>query len=171
MRMVDPNMNTALKWANEIGPPPLLPPSLADVTERAKLVRDVNTNALANALFEDYRGQLSLGEKDHCLSDIARVSRVHMPSVADPTARANISLRMWSGCLAAAKTIAFQTLAGPNRAEQRGLIFRDYIDRQARADPIFGAGVEAAPSFKKLLEEGYSFDGVPQDSPVKKYAE
>ena len=170
MRIEDPNMTTALKWANEMGPPPTLPASLQDVRERAKLVRDVNTKMLANILFKDYQGQLSTEEKGQCLYDVARVSTVYMPGVVDSTVRANLCLRIWSGCLAAAKNIAFQTLDGPNTPDQRNLIFRDYIDPQAQADPIFCAGVESAPSFKKLLEEGYSLDGVPQESPVRRHS-
>jgi hypothetical protein len=164
-------MNTALRWANELGPPPKLSPYFLAAYERAKLVRDVNTEALAKALFKDYQGQLSVEEKGKCLNTVAELSKIHLPSVADPTTRANISLRMWSGCLAAAKTIAVQTLAGPNTPDQRNLIFREHIDPQAEADPIFCAGVESAPSFKKLLEEGYSLDGVPQESPVRRYEE
>jgi hypothetical protein len=96
-------MNTALRWANEIGPPPALPPCLLDARERAKLVRDVNTEALANALFKGYQDQLSVQEKGQCLSEVAELSKIHLPTVADPAMRSNISVRMWSGCLAAAR--------------------------------------------------------------------
>src|SRR5205823_10578243 len=39
----------------------------------------------------------------------------------------------------------------------------------SKFDSIYSAGVEAAPSFKKLRKEYYSFKGVPPNSVVRKY--
>jgi hypothetical protein len=44
------------------------------------------------------------------------------------------------------------------------------IDAVAAADPVFCAGVEAAPAFKRLREQPYEFDGVPEGSPVRRFA-
>jgi hypothetical protein len=80
--------------------------------------------------------------------------------------RASIALRLWAGCLDAAKTIALETRDGPNSPELRAAAFAQ-IDSVAETDPIYGAGVEAAPAFKVLRRQSYSFDGVPAGSRVR----
>ena len=83
--------------------------------------------------------------------------------------RINIALRLWSGCISAAKTIALQTKSGLNTPQIRGLLFSKKIDPTAQMDAIYREGVEAAPSFKSLRKEEYSFEGVPETSVVRKY--
>jgi hypothetical protein len=166
--MSDPNMETALRWANELGSCPTLPSSLQDVTQRSKLVYKINTPKLVKSLFADFHGNLSIEEKAQCQNTIARLSRAYILDVTDDKVIMNISLRIWSGCLSAAKTIAFQTVDGPNTPENRESIFRQ-IELIAQGDPIFRAGVEAAPSFRRLLKEDYSFEGVPKNSVVRRY--
>ena len=169
MRVVDPNMDTARRWANELGSPPILPSSLQNVIQRAKLVNNIDTPNLANALFLEFQGELNPEDKEQCLSEIARLSKSHIPDVHDKNVRINIALRLWSGCLSAAKTIALQTRGGPNKPEDRASIFSSKIDPLAQEDPIYCAGVEAAPSFKRLRNEPYSFEGVPEKSVVRRY--
>jgi hypothetical protein len=94
-------------------------------------------------------------------------SEPHLPDVPDPLDRLNITLRLWSGCLLAAKGIALETLDGPNTPEGRRAAFAD-IDEVARNDAIFEVGVESAPAFKG--EEPVCFDGVPEHSPVRRYS-
>ena len=129
---------------------------------------EINTEAFAAALFADFSGNLNVEDKKKQLMKIGRVSKIYMPDVKDDGVRQNISLRLWSGCLSAAKTIAPQTMAGANTPEQREQAFR-HLDPVAQADAIFCAGVESAPSFKRLLREDFSFEGVPDESPVRKY--
>jgi len=169
MQIIDPNMDTALRWAKELRSIPTLPSSLQDVSQRAKLVRDINTESFAGALLADYYRTLSVDEKVQCLNEIARGSKTYISDVDDDGVRKNLSLRLWSGCLSAAKIIALRTNDGPNTPDKRASSFRDKIDPQAQMDPIYRAGVEAAPHFKKLLEEEYSFEGVPEDSTVRRY--
>lgn len=161
-------MDTALEWARELGSPPPLPPSLADVNKRAELVNTIN-GPLARA---DLRPQLALHqlsktEKAQRLDKVERLSRRFIPDISSDD-RTNIALRLWSGCLSAAKTIALETMSGPNTPQSRARDFA-HIDLIAQRDPIYCAGVEAAPTFKSLLCEPYCFDGVPQSSPVRKY--
>ncbi|HEC76397.1 MAG TPA: hypothetical protein ENI33_03955 [Thermoplasmatales archaeon] len=169
MRVVDPNMDTALQWANELGPPPPLPSSLKDVTQRAKLVNAIDEPHFANSFFLDFQSRLSDVEKNQCLNEIANVTKIYILDVEDDKTRVNIALRLWSGCLSAAKTIAIQTVSGPNTPEMRASIFSNKIDPITQRDPIYCAGVETAPSFKKLRNEPYSFEGVPQKSVVRIY--
>jgi hypothetical protein len=93
-----------------------------------------------------------------------------MPDVPGALDRVNVALRLWSGCLSAAKTIALETRSGPNTPAMRANAFAS-LDALAHGDPIFAAGMEAAPAFKKLRDQPYSLDGVPKDSPVRRYAE
>jgi hypothetical protein len=169
MQVVDPNMDTALRWANQLGPPPTLPPSLQNVIQRAKLVNNIDTTNLATALFLDSQGNLNLNGKHQCLSEVARLSLPYIQDVDDNNVRVNIALRLWSGCLSGAKTIALQTRSGPNTPEMRASIFSTKIDPLAQEDPIYCAGVEAAPSFKRLRNDPYSFEGVPEESVVWRY--
>lgn len=82
--------------------------------------------------------------------------------------RLNVVLRLWSECLIAAKTIALGTRDGQNDSKKRADNFKT-IDRLASRDPVYLAGVEAAPAIKKIRKENYSFEGVPEVSPVRKY--
>ena len=81
-----------------------------------------------------------------------------MPDVTDPVVRLNICLRLWAGCLSAAKTIALETRSGLNTPELRKEIFTTKVDVLASNDPIYRAGVEAAPaapSVAVLFAAGY----------------
>jgi hypothetical protein len=77
-------------------------------------------------------------------------------------------LRLWAGCLSAAKTIATETRDGPNTPEARAAAFA-VIDSLSREDEVYAAGVEAAPTFKALHEQDYFFGGVPRTSRVRRY--
>jgi hypothetical protein len=165
IRLVDPNMDTALVWAGEVGPVPLLPHSLDNASSRASLVDAVDP-IFAGGLLEIK----SAAEKDHVLKSLATVSKERIPELVDDKARVNVCLRLWSGCVSAAKTIAPRTLDGANTPDGRTRLFRMKIDALARIDPIYCAGVEAAPAFRGLRKQQWSFDGVPADSPVRRYA-
>jgi len=43
------------------------------------------------------------------------------------------------------------------------------IDLLAKTDLIYAPGVKAAPLYKKLVKQYYSFNGVPSDSIIRKY--
>lgn len=167
--MGDPNMETAIRWANELGPSPTMPSSLQDVIQRTKLVYAIDTPNLAKSLFTDSHGNMSIMEKAQCQIAIARTSRTFISEVNDDNVLVNISLRLWAGCLSAAKSIAFQTMDGQNTPENRELIFRSIIEPKSQKDPIYRAGVEAAPSFIRLRKQEYSFEGVPKNSVVRRY--
>lgn len=167
---IDPNMATASRWADELGPPPAsLPSSLEDVSKRANLVNEINRADFADALLADYRQNLDMKDKQKQLDRIGRISKQYMPDVKSSEERQNISLRLWSGCLAAAKTIAPGTISGPNTPTIRGFNVQNIIDPQSQSDPIFRAGVEVGISFKKLLKEPYSLEGIPDGSPVLRF--
>jgi hypothetical protein len=78
----------------------------------------------------------------------------------------------------AAKAIWFSYVAGirdgvvieaPITHEYRHALFSSLIDLLSKIDLVYAAGVEAAPVYKMLLKEHYSFAGVPSNSIVRRY--
>jgi hypothetical protein len=67
-----------------------------------------------------------------------------------------------------AGTIALDTRDGRNTPNLRTKIFQD-LDHKADQDPIYRAGVESAPLFKKKRQQCFSFNGIPLTSPVRQY--
>jgi len=161
----DPNMDTAIEWANVLGPPPSLPASLGSMERRAKLVDRVDSSLIAGSFLHKLKDE----ERIQRLNVIVELSRSFLPDVRRIDEIKNVILRLWAGCMSAAKEIAPSTKSGPNTPARRTMIFSQQIDILCQTDPIYEAGVEAAPSFKRLRGEVYSFEGVPQNSPVKRY--
>ena len=167
----DPNMSTALSWAEELGSIPDLPSSLDKVQTRAELVKAINVPLIidlqgrASLLF-----QISPEDKERRFDELGKISLKYIPDISDETTRINITLRLWSGCLSAAKTIAMETLSDKNTSGIRQQIFTSMIDPTARSNEIYRAGVESAPALKRSLNEPISFDGVPENSSVRRFA-
>ena len=161
--MRDINMDLGHKFAEGLGPAPELPSSLTSVQQRAQLVNDIDGAFLTandvdtEELFRQIGGRIR---------EIVEKSKIYVPDVADPLVRLNICLRLWAGCVSAAKTIALETRSGPNTPKRRAEIFMTRVDVLARDDPIYRAGVEAAPAFKKLRGQNFSLEGVPEGSAV-----
>jgi hypothetical protein len=166
--MQDSNMLYAYFWACRLTQD-MLPTSLKDVEMRATLIdkidfpiaREDNTaNILLEYMTEDERlirlGR-ALSVADSFLTD--QISEISKKSVI---------LRLWSGCLDAAKSIATETLDGATSPERRKQQFFQ-IDIFAKWDSIYRAGVETAPALKKRRKQYYSFDGVPDDSRVRRF--
>jgi hypothetical protein len=82
-----------------------------------------------------------------------------------PETRKNVMLRLWSGCISAAKTIAYKTRSGRNTPETRQRAFRA-IDASAESDPFVRAGVAVGPFLKATRKQRVYMDGVPLTSPV-----
>jgi hypothetical protein len=165
-------MAIAYALARGLGPPPELPPSMSDVQARARLVQAVN-RPFAGEVF-DLNNPLALLQGAAFASGVSiktfiDASAPLVPDVSDPIERLNVVLRLWAACLMAAKTIAHETRSGENSPDDRRKRFA-MIDEAAKNDPIFEAGVEAARAFKDEMKQGYSLDGVPEDSPVRRFA-
>jgi hypothetical protein len=71
----------------------------------------------------------------------------------------NVIFRWWSGCLSMAKTIAFETRDGPVTPKYRKKAAIS-IRRKCIRDRVFADGVAAAPAFRRLRRQGYSFEGI-----------
>jgi hypothetical protein len=164
-------MAIAYALAQGLGPPPELPASMKNTQERARLVKAVNRPFAGEAFPFDNPSVLLQGAAFASGASIRAfidTSAPLMPDVPDAITRLNIVLRLWAGCLMAAKTIAEGTRSGENTPQSRRDNFA-MIDDAARNDRIFEAGVEAAPAFKGEMDEPYFLDGVPNDSPVRRY--
>ena len=116
-------------------------------------------------------------EKNLRLDDIAQISMSYITEELHDSTRKNILLCLWVGCIDAAKAIHFSYVSGvkdgivieaPITVEYRQSLFA-LIDLLSKTDLIYKAGVEAAPAYKKILQQHYSFNGVPLDSAVGKY--
>ena len=98
--------------------------------------------------------------------------------IADGRQRINITLRLWAGGLDAAKTLRKTYVSVRNdgsvseeaiTSDMRTMAFKDSIDPKALSDPIYYAGVEAAPILKRIRNEEIFTDGIPSESPVMNY--
>jgi hypothetical protein len=172
--MVDTNMEKAYLWACELLQPYKLPISLEEIQNRTDLIRKINDLIInqinkdlgfgGNGLFEHF----DYIKKSNLLKDIAQIVEEDIPNETNANIRINVSLRLWSGCIDAAKTIALKTNEGAVTSQYRKLAFI-FIDNFAKRDLIYCRGVESAPIYKRSYNEPVSFNGVPIDSPVRKY--
>ncbi len=146
-----------------------LPTSLQDVETRAILIDKIDMpltleNNTANLLLE----HMSPDEREFRLKKVLGIANSFLLDPISETSKKNVILRLWSGCLYAAKSIAVETLDGLTSPEIRKEHFFQ-IDLFASWDSIYRAGVESAPSFKRRRKESYRFEGVPYDSSVRRY--
>ena len=102
---------------------------------------------------------------------IDEVSKSHFPKEIDILQRINISLRIWSGCLSAGKKHRLEKPRSGNNTSMSRQIAFSRINVWTKIDPIYRSGVESAPVWKRLINQGddIHFDGIPSDSPVMKY--
>jgi hypothetical protein len=175
--MSDPNMITAYSWAAGLFQQ-VLPLSLVDIEKRAKLVNEINTPLVRTKNGQDKMLiDLEATEKDRRLNEVAQLSIPYLIEQIDDALRKNILLRLWTGCMDAAKAIRFTSVAGIRNGEviqapimtgYRQSLF-NLIDLLSKTDLIYGSGVEAAPAYKKVVKEYYSLSGVPSNSIVRNY--
>jgi hypothetical protein len=175
--MSDSNLITAYSWTAGLSQQ-VLPLSLVDIEKRAKLLNEINTSLVKGKNGQDKMLiDLDIPEKDRRLNEIAQISMSYLTEQIDDIRRKNILLRLWTGCIEAAKAIRFTYVAGitngvvieaPISIEYRQSLF-NLIDLMSKTDLIYGSGVEAAPAYKKIVKEYYSLNGVPSNSIVRKY--
>ena len=161
--MPDTNMDTAYSWASDLGDLSHLKMTL-DNNQRTKLILEINEvvgryidhdlKSGGYGLFENF----SEAVRENFLNRIDDIVRRYIPDEMNEKYRKSIGLRLWSGCLSAAKTIALDTRDGQNAPDMRTGIYQE-LDRKADQDPIYRAGVESAPLFKKKMQQYFSFYG------------
>ena len=187
----DLTMAILYQWAKEYNNIPQLPESLRrDCLKRSQIVQFVNQQLLrtrtANLHFpkilldpnEKVRFIQTLEEDENTIQSV-------LDGVLSDNERGNIALRLWTGCLCAAKECRRTCIAehkpdGTTRRESpytphaRAESFRK-IMITSNEDPIYEAGVQAAPVWE-LIENAAPdkkmyLDGISNifDSPVSKY--
>lgn len=160
-QITEPNLSASIKWAEDIGSPMELPLDLQDKQKRADFVDKINH------LFGNISGFYGASEevKNKYVKQLANEVRRILPRLkANNQQIANLTFRLWCGCLSAAKTIALRTRSGVNTPESRKETFEKSINPIALSDEIYKAGVGAAKHFKKLKKEPISLSGVPENS-------
>lgn len=162
-RIEDPAMDMARRVAGVFKLCSRLPDSLKNPADRAIFLDAIDGCIAPVAGYYDLTEQ----EQKKFISQIAELSEVFVTDLEDDEKRVNVTLRIWAGCLDAAKTIAMETRNGPNTRREREILFKSTIDPRSLTDPIYCAGVEAAPFFKSQRNEQFSFDGVPKHSKVR----
>jgi hypothetical protein len=175
--MNDYNMLVAYEHANTLGPPPRLATELKDPTIRAQFLDFVDNKIIkGEPIFDTLEDKRII--RDNFLTDIAKKTEPLLKSIIEPLARINLTLRLWVGCIEAAKVIretemdvkdgnAYERRISP---EDREKYCAEIITPKSLADPIYLAGVEAAPIFRKVTrhQELYS-DGLTDDCVLMKY--
>lgn len=162
LRMIDPSMHWAIQLADRIGPPPSVPASLVNVADRVRIVEEFETRVCRQ--WDSSSPTNWLASLARLSTELAQDSQI-IPDAADQGERANVLLRLWAGCLSAAKVIALQTRNGPTPPQQR-TEQSPILDARASLDPIFSSGVVAAPAFLAGRHQYYSLDGVPEGALV-----
>jgi hypothetical protein len=171
--MPDTNIQTAYNWASELADTSYLRLSV-NIPQAAQFANQINElleeyinkdiKSAGTGLFENF----SVIVKDIIFHRLDHLFRKQFHDQIDVSQRVSIALRLWSGCLSSAKTIALETRDGITTPEKRRQIF-EVIDSLAMADSIFCLGVESAPAFKKIHQQCYAFVGIPGTSHVRKY--
>ncbi|MGH2713857.1 MAG: hypothetical protein ACRDM7_08235 [Thermoleophilaceae bacterium] len=168
---MDPNMRIAMFLGHALTLSPLeLPSALQLIDGRAEFIVRIDDGLLVDGeggLLVDRAGVPQWEAMGKRLPQIADVAAPTMPGV-DPLSQVSTALRLWAGCLDAAKAVANETRSGPNTEATRAQAFQ-HIDAQAASDALYCAGVEAAPAFRQRRGHPYYLDGVPNDSPVRRH--
>lgn len=137
-----------------------LPDGLTEPSGVARFVDEVD-----KPLFVDGNGTWDWLKAGEYLQRMADAARRVFPGIPDP-APLGIALRLWAGCIWAAKVIDRPEIS----TTERHHYFAEDIDPRARADRVFRAGEEAAAALNSLRGSPKpSLDGVPKDSPVRRH--
>lgn len=172
--MPDTNMNTIYNWARQLCDVSELNITMDDRNEVTNLIVEIN-NILGKYIENDKKSNrtglfehFSKNTKNDILNHVDDLFKQYKFTFKSKEHGQSFGLRLWSGCISAAKSIAPETMNGQNTHKLRSNLFRT-LDRIANKDPIFKFGIECAPLFKKHHQQYYSFDGVPLASSVRNY--
>jgi hypothetical protein len=111
--MPDTNMDTAYSWATDLADLSYLKMTL-DINQRIQLILDIEKDVdryskydlSGCSLFENF----SETAKEIFLNRIDDIVRQYIPDETNEKYRKSIGLRLWSGCMSAAKTIALDNV-------------------------------------------------------------
>ena len=185
----DLTMTIIYQWAKGCGDVPKLPRSLnQDLMSRCQVVQFVNQQ-LINARYTNMHFPkilLNPGEKERFIRILQDDAILNiLDDVNSDSERANISLRLWTGCLCVTKECRLSSFTEHNpdgtikretsfTSEMRTESF-EKIMHTVYEDPVYGAGVEIAPIWELIVnaepKKKMYLDGIPNltKSPVTKY--
>jgi hypothetical protein len=147
---------------------------LKEVIKRAKYLDFVDKKTIAGSRLWEFNKQ----QIESFLANVDKESIPWIYDIVDGRQRINITLRLWAGGLDAAKSLrkTYVSVRSDGSVSEeaitphmRAKAFKESIDRKALSDPIYYAGVEAAPILKRLRNEQIFTDGIFSDSPVMNY--
>ena len=187
----DLTMTILYQWARECGDIPQLPDSLKlDCMNRCHLVQFVNQQLLKIRTTSIHFPKILMDPDERerfirILEEDEDTVRCILDNGYGDSERKNIALRLWTGCLCAAKECRRTSVAEHNpdgttkseyqyTPEMRAESFKK-IMITSREDPIYEAGVEATPVWElienRTPDKKMYLDGIPNlnDSPVTKY--
>jgi hypothetical protein len=187
----DLTMTILYQWAKEFGDIVQVPNSLKlDCMKRSHLVQFVNQQLLKMRTTNIHFPKILLqpDEKDRfirILKEDGDTIQSILNDVCSDSERGNIALRLWTGCLCAAKECRRTSVSehNPDGTTKREIHYTpemrtesfEKIQYTSSKDPIYEAGVEAAPVWE-LIENAAAdkkmyLDGIPNlnNSPVTKY--
>lgn len=151
-RAHDPNMNMCwalgMSFCGDASIP--IPEKLVDLTERARFLNEIDGSMVSD---------FNLPLPDMCSHIGQHIKKVAMecwkwfPSTWTIFNQLGFSLRLWAGCMDAAKTIAYKTAASVNDDGDERQRLISLIEGKSKYDLVYGAGVEAAPAFKRLRKQ------------------
>jgi hypothetical protein len=187
----DLTMTILYQWAREYDYIPELPDSLKlDCINRCHLIQFVDQQLLKIRTTSIHFPKILMDpdERERFIR-ILEEDEDNVRSILDTgysdSERKNIALRLWAGCLCAAKECRRTSVAEHNpdgttksesqyTPEMRAESFKK-IMITSREDPIYEAGVEAAPAWElienRTPDKKMYLDGIPNlnESPVTKY--
>ena len=176
-RMNDYNMLIAYDHANTLGPPPRLATELKNPSIRAHFLHFVDTNIIkGDPIFDILEDKRII--RDSFLTDIANKTEPLLKSIIEPIARINLTLRLWVGCIEAAKIIRETEMDFKDEnvyekkitPEDREKYCAEIVTPKSLADPIYLAGAEGAPIFRKVIRhQEICSDGLTDDCVLMKY--
>jgi hypothetical protein len=187
----DLTMTILYQWARECGDIPRLPDSLKlDCMNRCHLVQFVNQQLLKIRTTSIHFPKILMNPDERerfirILEEDEDTVRSILDNGYDDGERKNIALRLWTGCLCAAKECRRTSVAEHNpdgttkseyqyTPEMRAESFKKIMITSCE-DPIYEAGVEAAPVWElienRTPDKKMYLDGIPNlnDSPISKY--
>lgn len=164
----DPNIKIGVEVGISMNyPGPNIPAELSsDVIKRARFVKKFNEE-LDMARFAENLVKSKNRKKD--LLKIAVWVKKNLPnSKLSNKEMVAFGLRLWAGCISAAKGLSDRDARGSIDTSFRYNMFK-MIDGYCKEDFIFLAGVESAPDYRKIMSEQIFTEGIPKDSVVRNY--
>jgi hypothetical protein len=162
--MSDPNMELAFHFAKALGSAPPLPAPLSDLSKMTDMMLSINGGLTQDPYFQGpgNAGLLvpiaALVVAAERIRNLAEATKDYMPGL-DPLQRVNVALRLWAGCLDAAKIVSDVTSSGKNDAAERKKLMPVLLARAAECS-IYAAGVPAGPAVRKRRGQPVIYEGI-----------